>query len=271
MNTQSPSAPPPMGLGRRRWHAIATVLLGVALVGYFTGSSVEHVPHRSEGATAARQTENLIRVPSYSDMRNGRRGHNGSRHAANFAAMYQDRPGLLGEVPSRNEEHVTAALRARATIRAYDGAPPQIPHQVDPKGTLDCAGCHQNGLRIQTQRAAAMSHSFLSNCLQCHASAQSPVPLSTLAAGPPTDNHFTGLVADNRGPRAWDGAPPTIPHTTHMRENCASCHGTLAEGTRSTHPWRVQCVQCHVSQVDREQRPAVGPDALSSGPPLRQP
>lgn len=79
--------------------------------------------------------------------------------------------------------------------------------------------------------------------------------------GPPTpppplsSNSFVGEQPVFPGARAWPGAPPTIPHTTFMRINCASCHGVAgALGMRSTHPFRDSCTQCHAPSATRDQR-----------------
>ncbi|HRC56557.1 MAG TPA: hypothetical protein PKU97_11575, partial [Kofleriaceae bacterium] len=74
------------------------------------------------------------------------------------------------------------------------------------------------------------------------------------------DSAFVGLPAPGRGERAWPGAPPTIPHTTWMRERCDSCHGVWgASGLRSTHPWRQSCTQCHAPAAALDQRPVWSP------------
>jgi hypothetical protein len=61
-----------------------------------------------------------------------------------------------------------------------------------------------------------------------------------------TDELKQAALADRARNRAYDGAPPTIPHHTWMRENCTSCHGLVTRpGTRTTHPWLTNCTQCH--------------------------
>ena len=54
-----------------------------------------------------------------------------------------------------------------------------------------------------------------------------------------------------RLPRAYEGAPPLVPHDVESRKGvCLSCHGTGEEGAPITpHPNRTHfCIQCHVGQ-----------------------
>jgi cytochrome c-type protein NapB len=112
--------------------------------------------------------------------------------------------------------------------------------------------------------APAMSHAPLVSCRQCHTVAQTPlvltqVPRDTDATErPPRENEFVPLAFGGSGSRAWEGAPPAIPHPTWMRENCGSCHGVSgALGIRSTHPERQNCNQCHALTASYDQRPRV--------------
>lgn len=54
-----------------------------------------------------------------------------------------------------------------------------------------------------------------------------------------------------RLPRAYEGAPPLVPHDVEARKGvCLACHGTGEEGAPITpHPNRTHfCIQCHVGQ-----------------------
>ena len=62
-----------------------------------------------------------------------------------------------------------------------------------------------------------------------------------------------GLSAkeSKRLPRAYEGAPPLIPHDVEARKGlCQSCHGTGEGGAPITpHPDRTHfCLQCHIGQ-----------------------
>jgi len=141
----------------------------------------------------------------------------------------------------------TAPLE-RAKRRAFDGAPPTIPHQ--PMG-VNCTACHnERGMDVDGVGFAPPSPherteglSSISRCEQCHVFRTTD---ATFVA-----NSFVGLPQDLRpGPRAYDGAPPVLPHAFLMHENCLACHSGPAarEEIRTSHPERENCVQCHVTQ-----------------------
>lgn len=144
--------------------------------------------------------------------------------------------------------------RQRASRRAYDGAPPTIPHSVPNQERPTCLVCHEHGARIGDKIAPAMSHRPYESCTQCHVPQSSP--LQTAPPAPLTTNSFTGLASPGPGSRAWAGAPPMIPHRTWMRQRCDSCHGASgANPIRTTHPWRQSCRQCHVPDASAAQAP----------------
>jgi cytochrome c-type protein NapB len=139
----------------------------------------------------------------------------------------------------------SAAVRAQR--RAYDGAPPVIPH--DPSGA-DCVSCHADraievpgvGLSPPSPHQGTSGLGSTARCRQCHVH---PVTRDTFR-----QSTFVGLAQDlRRGHRAHPLAPPVIPHPVFMRENCAACHtGPAArEEIRTSHPERTRCLQCHLS------------------------
>lgn len=145
------------------------------------------------------------------------------------------------------EGRLKSAATVRAERRAYDGAPPVIPHE---DFGIECTDCHGvMGVEVpDLGYAPAMPHedtrgmSATSRCRQCHVFDLTDELF--VASG------FAGLRQDLRaGGRLHGNAPPTIPHKTFMRENCAACHAGPAarEEIRTTHPERVRCGQCHVS------------------------
>jgi cytochrome c-type protein NapB len=169
--------------------------------------------------------------------------------------LRSDRPGPFDPV-TRTEEMKLAALADRARNRAYDGAPPTIPHPVEAQSAASCLACHGEGLKVGDRVASKVSHAHLSNCTQCHVE-QSPGGLPFRAEG--TENGFVGVYRAGPGERASPGAPPTIPHHTWMRENCSSCHGPVTRpGTRTTHPWLTSCTQCHAPSAALDQRDFAG-------------
>jgi cytochrome c-type protein NapB len=154
-----------------------------------------------------------------------------------------------------------SSLSTRAARRAFNGAPPVIPHAVERTNDAACYACHgEGGVRVGQHVANRMSHGLLVNCLQCHA-APPPKPFAHLEVV--VANTFVGLPAPTSGERAFPGAPPVIPHSTWMRERCLSCHGGVAgwPGLEVTHRWRTNCKQCHALSAQLE--PAVVADAIN--------
>lgn len=158
----------------------------------------------------------------------------------------------LGCAPARDGAVAAGASapRASATLRAarraFDGAPPVIPHTSHGGA---CVSCHtRDGLEIGGLGfAPASPHDTTpgmgatARCEQCH------VYQTTL--GVFVDNGFVGLRQDlRRGARLNPLAPPVLPHQTLLRENCASCHtGPAArQEIKTPHPERTRCQQCHV-------------------------
>ncbi|NNF07739.1 MAG: hypothetical protein HKN21_13330, partial [Candidatus Eisenbacteria bacterium] len=154
------------------------------------------------------------------------------------------------KVPDKEGAYKTASAD-RADRRAYDGAPPVIPHE---SFKMACRECHgSEGIYIQdlgysppSPHEMTSGMSAESRCQQCH------VFQNTTASFKPTT--FEGLAQDlGSGSRFWEGSPPTIPHQVFMRENCAACHSGPAarEEIRTTHPERERCQQCHVPQASQ--------------------
>ncbi len=144
------------------------------------------------------------------------------------------------------EGRLKSAASVRASRRAFDGAPPVIPHQPFGAG---CVACHTaDGIEVpDVGFAPPMPHattggmSAISRCEQCHLWRQTDDLF--------TQSSFRGLTQDLRhGERQSDTAPPRIPHQVFMRENCLACHSGKAarEEIRTSHPERARCQQCHV-------------------------
>lgn len=155
-----------------------------------------------------------------------------------------DEPGAGVPVPDR-EGALKSTPAERASRRAYDGAPPVVPHG---EMGVACTECHdETGLAVAGLGfAPPMPHgrtlglSEESRCRQCHASRATDDVFR-----PST---FAGLAQDLRpGARGHDEAPPVLPHPVFLRENCAACHSGPAarEEIRTAHPERSNCRQCH--------------------------
>ena len=151
--------------------------------------------------------------------------------------------GCNREAPRPTTAWITPTS-VRAARRAFDGAPPVIPHK--PLGAA-CISCHTNSGKEAPGIGFAPANPHrvggaMTNCRQCH--------LFQRGESAFVNSDFSGLpVSSKPGDRLFAGAPPTIPHRLAMRENCLACHdGPAARPEiRCTHPERVNCRQCHVS------------------------
>ncbi len=246
--------PPPMGRAALTRVAIAFALAAVIvfLLGISTGTPSNRGAPRTletepaEGATLA---------ATYGErMADGARGPDRRQRGA-FDMLVEDRPPPSTALATDDERAAEVARRAR--LRAYDGAPPRIPHPVAQRTLPECLACHADGMRVAGHSAPEMPHASLTSCVQCHVvdGGSGPRGLAGLTGGPPADTSFVGRVAPLRGERAWAGAPPTVPHPTRMREDCVTCHGTLSTGIGSPHLDRQSCLQCHATSAALE-RPA---------------
>jgi len=164
-----------------------------------------------------------------------------------------------------SESAKLASSKLRASRRAFNGAPPVIPHPAENTTDAACYACHGNGVTLTGMKASVMSHPFLGNCVQCHAP-MAPAPFRSIDTT--VDTSFVGLPAPQQGKRASLGAPPTIPHSRWMRDNCHACHGGPDgwAGMESTHPWRTNCTQCHAPSAALDQMPET--DVVPMLPPL---
>lgn len=182
-------------------------------------------------------------------------------------------PGLVPESkanPVPVADKLASRVRAtesRAALRAFEGAPPVIPHATAGLNIQTCRACHAQGLRAGDKVARMASHAYLTNCTQCHVEAAGEGPSGVWTV----ENVFAGLRSSGYGgTRAWAGAPPVIPHTTFMRTNCISCHGEHGyDGWRPDHLSRTNCVQCHAPAAELDQlAPAFGgSDGFPGGAP----
>jgi len=146
--------------------------------------------------------------------------------------------------------------QTRDQRRAYNGAPPTVPHPIDQHESQSCVVCHSQAILVDQKVAPQMSHPYYTNCIQCHVAAEGlGSRWNTSNYDLHTGNGFSGMVSIGlKGERAYENAPPTIPHSTWMRQTCLSCHGPLGTAAIQTaHPDRSNCLQCHASQPSSEQ------------------
>ncbi len=253
------TTPAALGAGRLMTIAFA-VAVGVSLVGFIVGISEPVVPRRAVIPHRLVHIKPQSTAPAYRDLSSALVGPNRS-WASNFATLKQSRPPLFAPV-IRTAMMKDAALRDRLRTRAFEGAPPVIPHVIEQQSAASCLACHAEGMQLSGRVATRISHPHYSSCTQCHVESKASLPW--LASGLPAPdatgniaelslpvNEFAGVLRSGPGQRAMPGTPPTIPHTTHMRGDCLSCHGLVARaGLRTTHPWLQNCIQCHAPSAE---------------------
>ncbi len=243
-------------MARRGVNLILTGAIGAAFVGFLVGieygspqPEIEPPPSSPpfDAATAPDQPRPALAYAAIPELRRERNRSN----VQTLDGLRRPAPDLFREfTPDPDAKLVSLALRSER--RAYNGAPPVIPHAVDTLGTDACLACHGGGVRLQGVTARPASHPYYENCVQCHAPPPPDIFTETVFAA----NFFDGVKAPLEGARAWTGAPPVIPHTTWMRDNCLACHGPDGwPGMETTHPWRDSCQQCHAPSSVLDLRP----------------
>lgn len=167
-----------------------------------------------------------------------------------------------------NEDEKLASLTDREELRAFNGAPPTIPHPIDQMTSRGCLACHGEGIKTKSLRAAKMPHPNYANCTQCHVEQNSRYAEAVSFR----ENMFIGVPAPKAGPRAFEAAPPVMPHSTWLRDNCLSCHGRTAHaGMETTHPWRANCLQCHGTSSELEQMSIAATPQFLAPPTVKEP
>lgn len=234
---------------------VAYLVLSTAVVGYFTGlqspvTSTSFETNRAEQQSVEPRessARDAIPATAYADIGQANRTHVGQEPTR--LSSLKTNVDVLSEIKIDQSEKLFA-LQKRGLNRAFNGAPPTIPHPIDQKTTQACMACHERGAKTESLQIPRMSHQFLVHCTQCHVEAQ---PHGALPE-PFVQNTFAGLAAPVEGPRAFAGAPPQMPHSTWMRTDCMSCHGpTGLHGLRTTHAWRKNCTQCHTPTAKLDQ------------------
>jgi nitrate reductase (cytochrome), electron transfer subunit len=237
-------------------HVGAAVALGLALIGFLVGTGAPPQVDHLLGATPADATTDapaLAEAPTYRTLRSGvlSLGTGWEEDTRDMRG-----PSVLDSVETGGADKV-AAVAARSSRRAYDGAPPTIPHTIRQDSAAECLACHDEGLRLRGRIAAPMSHTEMTSCTQCHVVEVGPMPgarLSEQAVASP--NSFVGLASPVSGERAWGTAPSIVPHSTTNRERCDSCHGVNGrDALRTPHPDRQSCTQCHALSAQLDRRP----------------
>ncbi|MCB1159715.1 MAG: nitrate reductase cytochrome c-type subunit [Leptospiraceae bacterium] len=150
---------------------------------------------------------------------------------------------MLFACKSEKEAKLDSFREKRYTNRAYEGAPPTIPHSVEEWGRENCLSCHEEGKAAREGKLAKVTpHAFQLSCRQCH------VPSVSNSQFQKTD--FVGYRLTGVLNKVQALSPPYIPHRLQDRKNCIACH--LSESSpeilKPAHGLRVNCLQCHVPQ-----------------------
>lgn len=242
----------PAGGSSPMLHLFLVCGIAIAIGGFIYGLSGPGDVERPGTSQMTASDPTIPLAPRYSEM-------SARRHAQETATIASRAPEQTGERtigdPNRDIELARATREQR---RAYDGAPPTIPHPVN-ESTGACVECHIDGIQLGELVAPVMSHQMLGSCTQCHVRAAIDWPWADTAML--TTSTFQGArSAEERGDIVavpWPTAPPVTPHSTWMRSNCASCHGPLGHAAlRTPHPERASCQQCHVPSAVLDQRAA---------------
>jgi nitrate reductase (cytochrome), electron transfer subunit len=257
---------------KRAGSKLALIALVVALTasvsGYFMGlrqtSRFDITQHQLPALTLDEETvDRPPPAPTYTTLRE--RAHHRNAGWRTSLSMLPPAPEPQDTVPLTTEEREYLHAR-RGTRRAYDGAPPVVPHPIDQTSAASCLACHGQPTVIGGVSVAQISHPPYQNCLQCHAAGTGPGPGWTHPSRSPAltlaANDFVGTSPPQLSRRAFDDAPPVIPHPVWMRENCMSCHGAGgSSAVKPDHGGRQNCLQCHAQESSLQQQPLVATQA----------
>ncbi len=232
----------------------AALVISVAITGFFVGLQS---PMKSQGdstlTTRLQDSSNhddhaILPAAGYRELATLDFGPNKDWQTS--LAMLQPSAGDPLATITISPQQKSFALAVREKNRAFNGAPPTVPHPIDQMSATTCAACHTKGVQTASLRIPRMSHPLMENCTQCHVESNP----KHMPANEFSENSFIGLPAPVGGPRAYPHAPPQIPHSVWMRNDCLSCHGPSGNfGIRTTHPWRTNCQQCHAPSSELNQ------------------
>jgi cytochrome c-type protein NapB len=245
----------------RKTLAVVFLMVGMlAVSGFFMGMrQTEHQVTRNQLPTSEKPTVSIAHIPTAPKYKEIARtewlaNRDWKFTLADLPRAVAPPTGQAAATPAET----AAAIARRKSLRAYDGAPPVIPHAIDTLKSSACTSCHgeDTNLVIGGKRPAEISHPWITNCTSCHVPADG---LRQITAPPEThllvENTFTGRASAGHGPRAYGTAPPTMPHAVWMRQNCMACHGPGREqAIRTSHPERQNCLQCHAPNAAFDNR-----------------
>lgn len=238
---------------RRLLSAGAFVVIGLALVGLVAGTrstSYEPIVPRRQAAAPGSMDDAALPARSYTELMTRPWGSERPHSVKLLAALARPDRSI---VAATQHDARKKAQEERAEHRAFEGAPPTIPHPVAQDNGLECRECHLRGGMMGQALVPPLSHEPYQQCTQCHVPERSSAPRGAIAFD--VANRFEPQRAAP-APSRWSIAPPQTPHSTLMRDRCDSCHGVYGRhGLQTTHPERQSCEQCHASSAAVDLRP----------------
>ena len=165
--------------GRKLASLICSVVVALTVTGFFIGlqspmnpfekaikggvSSLRTFPEASSATQGS--NGNVLAATDYRDI-----GEATRKRSLDWRTSLVDLKSKfdpLAEVKVTPEQKAFA-LALREQNRAFNGAPPTVPHPIDQMSTQTCMACHGEGMKTESLRISKMSHQFLENCTQCH-------------------------------------------------------------------------------------------------------
>jgi len=122
----------------------------VSFVGYFVGIGPIPQSQLSQGplgAVPVAASEGAPPAVAYAQMDARHDGPNRAWRTSLNHLVFDNVDPATSEVAS--VEMKQAALVQREARRAYNGAPPTVPHTIDQRSSAVCVACHQEGLRAE--------------------------------------------------------------------------------------------------------------------------
>lgn len=237
----------------RKMLAVIFLMIGMLSVSGFFMGMLQTERHNTQRFDSPRQADSIVRTaeviptaPKYGEIPKAPWLANRDWQ---FTLADLPRATIPEKQPVASEAERKVSVERRAALRAYDGAPPVIPHGIDTLSSGSCLSCHgkHGDVVIGGKRPAEISHPWVTNCTSCHVPDDGLRQLTEPAAERLNiENAFVGKQSAGPGPRAYGSAPPTTPHPVWMRQNCMACHGPGREqAIRTSHPERENCLQCH--------------------------
>ncbi len=220
------------------------VVISVSFAGFAIGTSpTERREAPLQVAPAAEQGGEIPRARSYAELLELGPVRQQDAWTSDAAALRAGLPDRADAATPAGDKQ--AALAARASRRAYDGAPPTVPHAVRQSAAAECLACHDEGALLRGRTASMMSHRALTSCTQCHVVEQAPMPAAVWLEGGPwaAESSFEGRASPASGERAWSVSPPVIPGVAG------------SDPIKTSHPYRQSCEQCHAGSAAQDLRP----------------